>query len=408
MGVGLLTRSDPGTIVLTLDTATPAVSAGIVRCLGSTGRVDVLAERVTVDARAHAERITPNVLEALADAGLTMPDLDVVVVGCGPGPFTGLRVGMATAAAYGHALGIPVHGVCSLDAIGIRTAGDTLVVTDARRREVYWARYRDGVRVDGPSVNAPADVDAGAAQAVAGSPEHAVLFDLPRCGPVYPTAAGLVRAVTMRAGTARGGAAPSASAVADWSVNPLPLVPLYLRRPDAKTVAERKQPAGDDAGREGSRRSGGIETVTVNSLTAADAARCAQLEALLFPGDDPWPTAAFVREVAAKHNHYVAARTADTLVGYAGISRLGRKPPFEYEVHTIGVDPAYQGQGIGRRLLAELLEFAAGGVVHLEVRTDNAPAIALYRSLGFVNVGLRRRYYRVSGADAYTMRREAR
>ncbi|HZE15929.1 MAG TPA: tRNA (adenosine(37)-N6)-threonylcarbamoyltransferase complex dimerization subunit type 1 TsaB, partial [Mycobacterium sp.] len=147
MAVGLLTRSDPGTIVLTLDTATPAVSAGIVRCLGSTGRVDVLAERVTVDARAHAERITPNVLEALADAGLTMADLDVVVVGCGPGPFTGLRVGMATAAAYGHALGIPVHGVCSLDAIGIRTAGDILVVTDARRREVYWARYRDGVRV---------------------------------------------------------------------------------------------------------------------------------------------------------------------------------------------------------------------------------------------------------------------
>ncbi len=101
----------------------------------------VLAQRVTVDARAHAERLTPNVVAALADAELTMGDLDAVVVGCGPGPFTGLRAGMATAAAYGHALGIPVHGVCSLDAIGVRTAGDTLVVTDARRREVYWARY---------------------------------------------------------------------------------------------------------------------------------------------------------------------------------------------------------------------------------------------------------------------------
>ena len=62
---------------------------------------------------------------------------------------------MATAAAYGHALGIPVYGVCSLDAIGVDTSGDVLVVTDARRREVYWARYRDGVRVDGPAVNAP-------------------------------------------------------------------------------------------------------------------------------------------------------------------------------------------------------------------------------------------------------------
>jgi len=151
-------------------------------------------------------------------------------------------------------------------------------------------------------------------------------------------------------------------------------------------------------------------TVTIGTLTVADTDRCAELEAVLFPGDDPWPTAAFVREVAAKHNHYVAARTSadggDKLIGYGGISRLGRTPPFEYEVHTIGVDPAYQGRGVGRRLLDELLNFAAGAVVHLEVRTDNAPAIALYRSVGFNQIGLRKRYYRVSGADAYTMRRE--
>jgi tRNA threonylcarbamoyl adenosine modification protein YeaZ len=201
-------------VILAIDTATPAVTAGIVKLDG----VEVLAERVTVDARAHAERLTPNVLAALADAGLNVNDLGAVVVGCGPGPFTGLRVGMATAAAYGHALGIPVHGVCSLDAIGIETAaasGDVLVVTDARRREVYWARYRDGLRIEGPAVDAPADVPADA-DAVAGSPEHAALFDLPRLSPVYPTAAGLVRAVT------------------DWTAEAAPLVPLYLRRPDAK------------------------------------------------------------------------------------------------------------------------------------------------------------------------------
>jgi ribosomal-protein-alanine N-acetyltransferase len=150
-----------------------------------------------------------------------------------------------------------------------------------------------------------------------------------------------------------------------------------------------------------------LEPVTIGALTPADANRCAELEAQLFDGDDPWPAAAFNRELASTHNHYVAARTNGTLVGYAGISRLGRKPPFEYEVHTIGVDPAYQGQGIGRRLLDELLKFADGGVVYLEVRTDNEVAIALYRGRGFAQVGLRRRYYRVSGADAYTMRREA-
>ncbi len=149
------------------------------------------------------------------------------------------------------------------------------------------------------------------------------------------------------------------------------------------------------------------EPVTIDALTPADAQRCAELEAQLFDGDDPWPAAAFNRELAVPHNHYVGARTGGTLVGYAGISRLGRRPPFEYEVHTVGVDPAYQGRGIGRRLLDELLDFAGGGVVYLEVRTDNEPAIALYRSAGFERIGLRRRYYRVSGTDAYTMRREA-
>jgi tRNA threonylcarbamoyl adenosine modification protein YeaZ len=205
-------------LVLALDTSTPAVTAGVVRLPD----LAVLAERITVDARAHAERLTPNAVAALADAGLTMADLDAVVVGCGPGPFTGLRAGMATAAAYGHALGIPVHGVCSLDAIGVRTTGDTLVVTDARRREVYWARYRDGIRTGGPRVNAPADVDPGTARAVAGSPEHAGMFGLPVCEPTHPTPAGLV------------------AAVSEWSEQPAPLVALYLRRPDAKPLAARR------------------------------------------------------------------------------------------------------------------------------------------------------------------------
>jgi tRNA threonylcarbamoyl adenosine modification protein YeaZ len=203
-------------LVLAIDTATPAVTAAVVRRDAS--EVKVLGERVTLDARAHAEQLTPNVLSAMADAGVAMADLDAVVVGCGPGPFTGLRVGMATAAAYAHALDVPVYGVCSLDAVGIDTLGEALVVTDARRREVYWARYRDGVRVGGPEVSAPADVPTGALT-VAGSPDHAALFDLPRLTPTYPTASGLVRA-------------------ADWAGPPGALVPLYLRRPDAKPRSE--------------------------------------------------------------------------------------------------------------------------------------------------------------------------
>jgi tRNA threonylcarbamoyl adenosine modification protein YeaZ len=205
-------------LVLAIDTATAAVTAGIVR-VGD--RIDVLAERVTENPRAHAECLTPNVLAALDDSSVSMQQLEAVVVGCGPGPFTGLRVGMATAAAYGHALDIPVRGVCSLDAIGGATSGLSLVVTDARRREVYWARYLDGVRVDGPAVSAATDVAIDGVTSVAGSPEHAALFGLPVVGPVYPSGAGLV------------------AAVQDWDAEPHPLVPLYLRRPDAKPLAER-------------------------------------------------------------------------------------------------------------------------------------------------------------------------
>lgn len=207
-------------LILTIDTATPAVTAGVVRRTGT--ELQVLAERVTVDPRAHAEQLTPNVLAALRAADVTVDALDALVVGCGPGPFTGLRVGMASAAAYGHALDIPVHGVCTLDAIGVQAGpGEVLVVTDARRREVYWARYRDGVRVDGPAVNAPADVAADA-DAVAGSEPHAALFDLPHRPPVFPSPEGLVRAV------------------GDWTAPPAPLVPLYLRRPDATPPAAKR------------------------------------------------------------------------------------------------------------------------------------------------------------------------
>lgn len=146
-------------------------------------------------------------------------------------------------------------------------------------------------------------------------------------------------------------------------------------------------------------------SVVYDLLGKADAARCAELEEMLFGGDDPWPEAAFVRALGARDNRYVAARAGDHLVGYAGIARLGRTPPFEYEIHTIGVDPAYQGRGIGRRMMTELLT-DADSVVYLEVRTDNPTAIALYTSLGFATVGLRKRYYRASGADAFTMRRD--
>jgi len=146
-------------------------------------------------------------------------------------------------------------------------------------------------------------------------------------------------------------------------------------------------------------------TVALGPLLESDAPRCAELERLLFPGDDPWTERAFREELLAGF-HYVAARLDETLVGYAGLALMGT----DAEVHTIGVDPAHHGRGIGRALLRELLVVAdaAHATVFLEVRTDNDAAHALYASEGFAVVGLRRRYYAPSGADAHTMRRDSR
>jgi len=148
--------------------------------------------------------------------------------------------------------------------------------------------------------------------------------------------------------------------------------------------------------------------VTFGALRPADARACARLERMLFPDDDPWPEQAFRDELAAGY-YYVAARDGERLVGYGGIALVAGPPMAEAEVHTLGVHPDVQGRGVGRRLLTELLGYADGlaVAVFLEVRTDNEPALALYRSVGFEVIGRRPNYYRPSGADAFTMRRPA-
>ncbi|ASO22754.1 ribosomal-protein-alanine N-acetyltransferase [Actinoalloteichus hoggarensis] len=153
-------------------------------------------------------------------------------------------------------------------------------------------------------------------------------------------------------------------------------------------------------------------------LAESDLSRCAELEARLFRGDDPWRESAFRAELAAGHLYLAARRGAEedevsgpaSLIGYAGLAVVGRAPDFEAEVHTIAVDPDYQGGGVGTALLGALLRRAdeVGATTFLEVRTDNSRAITLYERHGFEVVGLRKRYYQPSGADAYTMRRAAR
>lgn len=203
--------------VLALDTATTELVAGLANVSATvSGGVDVIAEKI-ISTRAHNELLVPTIAELLEGAGLAFSDLEAIVVGCGPGPFTGLRVGMATAQALGQALGIPVYGVVTHDAVAKGVdAQSALIVTDARRREVYWARYENGQRVAGPDVVKPAELDCPPV-AFCSVPEQLAAqlsVDADEVTYLPPRTAGLV-------------------AAADFSAPPAPLVPHYLRRPDA-------------------------------------------------------------------------------------------------------------------------------------------------------------------------------
>ncbi|WCN80814.1 tRNA (adenosine(37)-N6)-threonylcarbamoyltransferase complex dimerization subunit type 1 TsaB [Micromonospora sp. LH3U1] len=220
-------------LVLVVDSSTPAVTAALVEV--SANDVVSRAHRCTVDARAHGELLAPQVDAVLADADARPRDLTAIVAGLGPGPFTGLRVGLVTAATMGQVLGIPTYGVCSLDAIGYPAASGepVLAASDARRKELYWAVYDGaGQRIVGPEVSTPVVAAARARElgvtiAVGdGAHRYAETLDLPvRVEPRYPdaTVLALLAAERIRAGTSSER-----------------LTPLYLRRPDAVAAISRK------------------------------------------------------------------------------------------------------------------------------------------------------------------------
>ncbi len=163
-------------MLLALDTATPMLTVAV-----HDGQ-QVRARRNQVDARRHAELLAPLVRQVLDEAGVPGPSLSSIVVGVGPGAYTGLRVGLVTARTLGLVWQVPVHGVCSLDALAVQAVHDgapseLLVVTDARRGQVFWARYVDARRVQGPAVDVAAAVPRADLPAVgAGAVAHAEVF----------------------------------------------------------------------------------------------------------------------------------------------------------------------------------------------------------------------------------------
>ncbi|WP_344823881.1 tRNA (adenosine(37)-N6)-threonylcarbamoyltransferase complex dimerization subunit type 1 TsaB [Actinocorallia longicatena] len=216
-------------LVLAFDTATSAVTVALYEWLPGEGvrpRSVVRGE----ERQRHAEVLSPSIGLALKRAGVSPGDLDVVAVGVGPGPYTGLRVGLATADALGNALRIPVHGVCTLDAIAWATGRDEpfVVATDARRKEVYWARYASySERLTEPMVGPAGDAALGLPAYGEGARIYSEILGEPG-EPLLPSAEAVAEITISRLSGLRG----------------LPLLtpdPLYLRRPDAQEIGPRKK-----------------------------------------------------------------------------------------------------------------------------------------------------------------------
>jgi len=220
-------------LLLAFDTATPAVTAA----LHDGSRV--LAAETVVSTRRHGELLAAVIEKVLAGGGAARGDLDAVAVGTGPGPYTGLRAGLVTARVLGSALGVPAVGVCTLDVIARAAAPEAagrefIVAADARRKEVYWARYDPAARrISGPAVGRPAEL--AAAELTASCPvagEGPVLY--PELGgdplpPRYPQAAHLAEIAVQSLAEHVPGQPPE---------------PLYLRRPDARVPGKPKRVTG--------------------------------------------------------------------------------------------------------------------------------------------------------------------
>lgn len=209
-------------MLLALDTSSPRVTVALA------DGVDVAAERASEQTMRHGEQLAPLLEAVLADAGASRGDVTAIGVGVGPGPFTGLRVGLVTARTLAHVWSVPVYGVCSLDVLAVEAvdtgavAQEFVVATDARRREVYWAAYSPtGERRGDPAVDRPLEV--ATELPVVG--EGAVLYPAPfplGLGPERPSAGWLARVV------------------AEERAELLDPEPLYLRRPDAVAPGARK------------------------------------------------------------------------------------------------------------------------------------------------------------------------
>ncbi len=325
---------------LTIDTSTARTIVGVVE-----------NERVIWSDFVEGATSHGGALGELIGKAQGLADVDHVIVGMGPGPFTGLRVGIIFAQGFAKARAIPCIGVVSLDAIAYsqELSDETVISIDARRKERYWARYeKSGARISEISVSKSELVPSGVDDQL-------------------PTPLGLARAANN-----------------DRSIR---REPLYLRKPDAALAP--------------------LANIHLRELRFFDLGEILAIERELFP--DPWSLGQFKEELSfsPRLRYYIVLedRAGETprIAGFAGIAFTGPNEPVD--IHTLAVAKEYQGRGLGQRMLDHLVEKAralSASSILLEVRDGNEPARALYAKNGFTEISRRVGYYARFG-DALVM-----
>ena len=329
--------------VLAIDTSTAQTSVALIQ------DGEVLFNKSHNDPLAHGEVLPKLVSQALA----VNNKVDLVAVGMGPGPFTGLRVGIAFAQSYALATQIDWVGVCSLDAMaaGINQS-EFIVSTDARRKERFWARYKEGVRITDPAVSKASELEK------LGLP---ILTE----GDYFPDPVALAKI-----------------ALTSKSVEQ----PIYIRKPDAYPL-----PIG----------------VKFRPMSALDLVSATAIEKQVY-GKTAWSADQFKSEFAKspKSAQYLAAEFEGQLIAYGGIFYVADVA----DIHTLTVVADHRRKGIGRELLKRLIDWARvkkAQAIMLEMRLGNDAARPLYESFGFIEISKRENYYG-PGLTAVVMRKELR
>ena len=325
---------------LLIDTSTSRTSIAIV------GNGKTLFASHHDGALSHGETLP----ELIAQGLKVENKIDRVIVGMGPGPFTGLRVGIAFAQSFALGRGIPWQGVCSLDAIASQVSeSDFIVAIDARRKEVFYARYTNGSRIGEPKVCQPSQL---------------VALNIP----IYGEASNQFPDPTSFISIAEAGATY--------------LQPIYVRRPDAYPA-----PVG----------------VKFRPMNQLDLVPAFAIEKNAY-GHEAWTMAQFKEEFAGKERMYVVGEFGGELIAYAGVVNLAGTA----DVLTLTVADSHRRKGIGRELLRRLIDWSRTQkceAIMLEVRVGNEEAIPLYESFGFIEISRRKDYYG-PGKTAIVMRKE--